>query len=261
MNLDDRMKTYYEGVYRMYLTRRTPVIIRVDSRAGHTFTKHLHKPFDDVFMYTMQDTMKYLCENIQGCVIGYTQSDEITLCLVDYDKIETDAWFGYNLNKVVSISASMATFAFNRYFARNAKRFITKLAMSADVSKDDINSYNAVISKCVERGLCFDSRAFNIPKEEVCNCFLWRQNDAMRNSIQSLAQSVLSRGEIFGKCSNDIVEILKEQKGIDWNALPNDVKYGSCSVREDEKWVVDHKIPRFCGENRSYVDELIFVGE
>ena len=105
MTLDDRMKTYYEGAYRVYLTRRMPVIIRIDSRAGHTFTKSLKKPFDSVFTTAMQDTMKYLCENIQGCVIGYTQSDEITLCLVDYDKLETDAWFGYNLNKLVSLTA------------------------------------------------------------------------------------------------------------------------------------------------------------
>ena len=92
--LGDRMKNNYENISRYYLTRRMPVIIRIDGKAFHTFTRGFKKPFDDIFVKTMQDTMKYLCENIQGCVLGYTQSDEISLVLVDYAELTTDAWFG-----------------------------------------------------------------------------------------------------------------------------------------------------------------------
>ena len=101
--LGDRMKGFYEDRYRIYLTRRTPVIIRIDGNAFHTFTRGMKKPFDDIMMATMQYTMKRLCENIQGCVFGYTQSDEITLVLTDYTTIKTDAWFGYNVQKMTSI--------------------------------------------------------------------------------------------------------------------------------------------------------------
>lgn len=82
-SLGDRMKGY-ENIARNYLTRRIPTIIRVDGKAFHTFTRGMEKPFDRILMTTMQNTMKYLCENIQGCVFGYTQSDEITLVLTDY---------------------------------------------------------------------------------------------------------------------------------------------------------------------------------
>lgn len=114
-SLGDRMKGY-EGVSRNFLTRRVPAIIRLDGKAFHTFTKGMKKPFDSVLTQTMQETMKYLCENIQGCVLGYTQSDEITLVLTDYATIQTDAWFGYNIQKMCSISASMATSCSTRYF-------------------------------------------------------------------------------------------------------------------------------------------------
>lgn len=114
-SLGDRMKGY-EGVSRNFLTRRVPAIIRLDGKAFHTFTKGMEKPFDPVLTQAMQETMKYLCENIQGCVLGYTQSDEITLVLTDYATIQTDAWFGYNIQKMCSVSASMATMAFNREF-------------------------------------------------------------------------------------------------------------------------------------------------
>lgn len=261
MTLSDRMKEYYENAYRISLTRRMPVIIRLDSRAGHTFTKGLHKPFDTVFTNTMQDTMKYLCENIQGCVIGYTQSDEITLCLVDYNTLETDAWFGYNLNKIVSLSASMATFAFNRYFARNAKRVLTKMALSAGVNKFEVDTYSGILAKCTEKGLMFDSRAFNLPKEEVCNCFLWRQLDASRNSIQAVGQAYFSCSELHGKNTGEIQDMLMTQKCVNWDSFATDVKRGSCCVKGDSDWTIDHDIPRFTGEGRDYIDKLIYVGE
>lgn len=107
-SLEKRMKSY-ENISKTFLTRRIPAIIRLDGKAFHTFTRGMKKPFDNILMQTMQETMKYLCENIQGCVLGYTQSDEITLILIDYETIATDAWFGYNVQKMSSISASMAT--------------------------------------------------------------------------------------------------------------------------------------------------------
>ena len=113
--LGKRMKNFYESVPKTKLIRRMPVAIRIDGKAFHTFTKGFERPFDEVLMRTMQDTMKYLCENIQGCVLGYTQSDEITLILVDYQKLDTSAWFDYEVQKMCSISASMATMAFNNY--------------------------------------------------------------------------------------------------------------------------------------------------
>ena len=118
-NLGVRMKEFYEQIPKTKLMRRTPVAIRIDGKAFHTFTKGFRKPFDHILIKTMQETTKYLCENIQGCVLGYTQSDEITLILVDYQKLTSSAWFDYEVQKLCSISASMATMAFNKYFAEN----------------------------------------------------------------------------------------------------------------------------------------------
>ena len=121
-NLGDRMKTY-ENVTRAHLVRRMPVIIRIDGKAFHTFTRGFQKPFDQILMKTMQDTMKYLCENIQGCVLGYTQSDEISLLLIDYQTLTSDAWFDNTVQKMCSISASMATLAFNKCFRENVNQW------------------------------------------------------------------------------------------------------------------------------------------
>ena len=175
-SLGDRMKGY-EGVSRNFLTRRVPAIIRLDGKAFHTFTKGMEKPFDLVLTQAMQETMKYLCENIQGCVLGYTQSDEITLVLTDYATIQTDAWFGYNIQKMCSVSASMATMAFNREFERIAEDWFHDNGPywgSIDVDVDvDLTLYkrrNAYQKKM--RTAMFDSRVFSVPKEEVCNCLI-----------------------------------------------------------------------------------------
>lgn len=115
-DLGTRMKTFYEGIPKTRLMRRCPVAIRIDGKAFHTFTRGFNKPFDEVLIEAMQETMRYLCENIQGCVLGYTQSDEITLILVDYKKLNSSAWFDYEVQKMCSIAASMATMAFNNFF-------------------------------------------------------------------------------------------------------------------------------------------------
>lgn len=122
-DLGRRMKEYYERISKTKLIRRTPVIIRIDGRSFHSFTKNFKRPFDDVLIKSMQQTMKYLCENIQGCVLGYHQSDEISLVLVDYQKLTSDAWFDYEIQKICSIVASMATMAFNKYFSDNVQDF------------------------------------------------------------------------------------------------------------------------------------------
>lgn len=114
--LGNRMKEYYENPYRFYLPRRSPMIIRLDMRAGHSFTKGFQKPFDDIFTKSIQETAKYLCENIENVKCSYQQSDEISLLLTDYDNVGTQAWFNKNLQKMCSIAASMATLAFNRGF-------------------------------------------------------------------------------------------------------------------------------------------------
>ena len=111
-DLGNRMKDYEQRT-RIKLPRRTNTIIRMDGKAFHTYTKGLDRPFDENLMYDMNATTQFLCENIQGAKIGYVQSDEISILLTDFDKLTTDAWFDYNVQKMVSVSASLATGKFN----------------------------------------------------------------------------------------------------------------------------------------------------
>ena len=219
--LGDRMKNNYENITRYYLTRRMPVIIRLDGRNFHTFTRGFKKPFDDILVSTMQDTMKYLCENIQGCVLGYTQSDEISLVLNDYAEITTDAWFGNNLQKMCSVSASMATLAFNKFFSGRVQEFMSDCCDDLDgyIFPEKRNDYDYAAKVYFNKfnAAMFDSRVFTIPKEEVCNYLIWRQQDATRNSIQSVGQANFSQKELHGKSCNNIQDMLMLQKGINWN--------------------------------------------
>ncbi len=278
--LAKRMKQY-EAVPQNTLTRRTPVIIRVDGRAFHTFTRGFKKPFDDVLMQAMQDTMKYLCENIQGCVLGYTQSDEITLILVDYKKLNSEAWFDYEVQKMCSIVASMATLEFNRSMKRRAVMFVNQKVENEAV-RDELIRQFGVYSKAVNKGAMFDARVFNIPKEEVTNNIYWRQLDASRNSIQMFGQAYFSHKQLQHKTCNQIQDMLMTQKGINWNDLQTSYKRGSCCVRNrrvisvsadgvatceirnpkksEREWIIDTEIPIFKGDGRKYVDELILVG-
>lgn len=250
-NLGDRMKENYENRAKTKLLRRTPVIIRLDGKAFHTFTKGFDKPFDEIFTKAMQQTMLSLCKEVQGCVLGYTQSDEITLVLTDYDKLDTSAWFDYDVQKICSVSASIATLMFN-------KAFFTVLHQNSD----NVESMMlGVHYKAWLKGAFFDARCFNIPKEEVTNCILWRQQDATRNSINAVGQANFSHKELQGLNVNQIQDKLFNEKGINWNNLPIHLKRGSCCIKQKinelSVWVIDNYIPIFKGEDRNYIEKLI----
>lgn len=266
-SLGDRMKNNYENRAKTYLVRRMPVIIRLDGKAFHTFTRGLKKPYDKIFHDTMNQTMKYLCENIQCCKLGYTQSDEITLLLTDYDTLTTDAWFDNSVQKICSVSASMATLAFNKYFRRNFPIYCGKNI--DDVITDEEFEYRHNVYRKFDTAM-FDSRCFNIPVEEVTNCFIWRQQDATRNAIQMLGQCNFSHKELHGKSCNDIQDMLMIQKGINFNDMPTEFKRGVCCIRnrqvcepygnrmlvngaDDGQWVLDKEIPIFT-QDREYIE-------
>lgn len=200
--LGKRMKTFYEQIPKTKLMRRTPVIIRVDGKAFHTFTRGFQIPFDDVLIETMQQTMKCLCESIQGCVLGYCQSDEISLVLVDYKKLESAAWFDYEVQKMCSVAASIATLAFNE----NLDRIVSRECK--DQSIDETNSLVRSHLKALDHGAMFDARVFNIPKEEVTNYFYWRQLDASRNSVEMVGHANFTTKELHGKSCNEVQDML-----------------------------------------------------
>lgn len=297
-DLGTRMKEFYEQIPKTKLIRRTPVIIRVDGKAFHTFTRGFQRPFDEILVKTMQETTKYLCENIQGCVLGYTQSDEISLVLVDYQKFKTSAWFDYEVQKMCSIAASMATMAFNKIFLDNIdlayhEEFDERGLNSMDYFENEAE-YNETLEELEKKyevycrkanEAMFDARVFNVPKEEVTNYIYWRQLDASRNSIQMVGQANFSHKELYCKTCNDIQDMLMTQKGINWNDLLVYQKRGSCVIKTKEtenvvkdnigtdgsrigttitvrsKWIIDKDIPIFKAKGREYVEKLIMVGE
>lgn len=295
-DLGTRMKTFYENIPKTRLMRRTPVAIRLDGKAFHTFTKGFQKPFDIVLMDAMQNTMKYLCENIQGCVFGYTQSDEITLILIDYQKFTSDAWFDYEVQKMASVSASMATMAFNNFFESNVAKenriFTDEWLDNGDFNpkyKDkELQKLWLTHKRASEKGAMFDARCFNIPKEEVTNLIYWRQLDATRNSIQMVGQANFSHDELQGKTCSMIQDMLMTERGINWNNFIIPCKRGTACIKVGKKiteniervpqpfgedkvtttiieerpiWIIDRNMPILKGEDRKYVDDLIYVGE
>jgi len=209
-SLGDRMKAY-ERVPSMQLMHRTPAIIRLDGKSFHSFTKGMERPFDERLIQAMQETTALLVGSIEGCTFGYTQSDEITLLITDYKKLTSQAWFDYKVQKMVSIAASMCTAFFNSRF----KEIVLEKARHKE------------FEDMIVKPAFFDARAFNVPREEVVNCHLWRQQDCTRNSIQMVGQANFSHKELQNKSCEMIQEMLFQEKGINWNDFPTYQKRGT----------------------------------
>ena len=264
--LGTRMKEFYEQVPKTRLIKRMPVVCRIDGRSFHSWVKGFDKPFDAVLIKTMQETMKYLCENIQGCVFGYTQSDEITLILQDYKTFNTSAWFDYEVQKMTSISASMCTMFFNKQFAKNVEQEIwdykhSLVPQSVELQQKQQNIFDAY-QKAIDKGATFDSRVFNIPKEEIVNLVYWRALDATRNSIQMMGQHYFTHKELQHKTCNNIQEMLFQKYHINWNDLPIYKKRGTACIKvptENNRttWKIDLEMPELVGEGRKYLQQIL----
>lgn len=256
-DLGTRMKEFYEQIPKTRLMRRVPVAVRIDGRSFHTFTRGFWKPFDRTLMNTMQGTMQYLCQNIQGAKFGYAQSDEITLILTDYDTFTTSAFFDYEVQKLCSIIASMATMKFNQLFPYNVSLL---RGIKGDYKAIHyFEEYYDTMLTAASKGAMFDCRCFNIPKEEVTNLIYWRQLDAMRNSVQMVGQANFSQKELQNKSCEKIKEMLAV-KGILWEAYSPDCKWGAACRKDEDGWYVDHDMP-ILKEDRAYVDDLIYIGD
>lgn len=232
--LGQRIKENYENRTRIMLPRRTYTAIRIDGKAFHTYTKGLTRPFDVGLIEDMDETACYLCKNIQGAKFGFVQSDEISIILTDFDTLTTDAWFDGNIQKIVSVAASMATAKFNQLRMVRSMR-----------EKEEMNiQYNSEFYMNMKLAE-FDARTFTIPcKTEVANYILWRQIDTVRNSISSVAQSLYSAKELNGINTKEMQELIF-QKGQNWNDFDAKLKRGRFIEKQEvevdgtirNKWV------------------------
>lgn len=220
--LGERMKEY-EFVTRNYLTNRVPVIIRLDGKAFHNFTRYLDKPFDNLMMNAMKKTTEELCKKIQGVVMGYTQSDEISLVLMNTSNKNSQLWFNNNLSKIISISASICTLAFNQFFLQE---------LADNYSTIDVEKRKNIQEQ--ENEAFFDSRAFNIPEEEIINYLIWRQRDCQKNAVNSASRTFFSHNELQGLNQSQLKDKLLNKKQIDFdNFYCSEFKNGITFIKQN----------------------------
>lgn len=237
-SLGDRMKRY-EHASRTVLPWRMPVVVRVDGRAFHTYTRGCARPFDERLIAAMNACASAVCEDAQGAALAYVQSDEISVLLHDYRRLESTPWFDNEVQKIVSICASIA---------------------GAEMTAQSLGIFGET------KRAAFDARVFVLPEAEVCNYFVWRQQDATRNAIQMMTRAVYSHRDVDHKNTSQMQEML-HAKGINFNDAPTYHKRGRCVLRETweatagvvrHRWTVDNEIPIFT-QDREYISRHLAV--
>ena len=231
-SIGDRMKENYELRSKDKLLRKTPVIIRLDGKCFHSYK--FHKPFDENLHRLMCFVASELINNIQGAKFAYTQSDEISILVTDFDRLESQAWFDYDKQKITSVSASIAS----GYFT-----YMKKMC--------GVN---------VGKYVVFDSRCFNLPIHEVNNYFVWRQKDWIRNSISMLARDFYSQKQIHGRPIGDLIMMLKNDKNVSWLDLHPKWRIGTVITREFEDVVKDSLYIGF-DESKEFVKNMLLSEE
>lgn len=226
-SLGDRMKTY-ERAFRDYLPRRTYTLLRLDGRAFHTYLRNAKKPFDMDFVSEMGAVAQWLCVDMQGARFAYHQSDEISILLTDFDTTRSEPWAGGRVDKILSWAAG------------GASAYLSKLRYFHPGTP------------------VFDCRVFSLSDPvEVANYFVWRQRDAVRNSIQMVGQHHFTQRELHGKSGDEIQEMLFKKKGVNWNDTPVSCKRGQLiHPIPDEGWYIGGA-PQFKAEPGTMLAQLI----
>ena len=241
--LGTRIKEFEAITTKTKLMPQLPLYARIDGRSFHTFCRGLKKPFCYELVETMQEVTKFLVAETHA-QLGYVQSDEISLCWLDPSK----ALFDGKLFKLQSVLASLATSKFVNYIYKKYSEIF-----SSEITDDEnIKSWTLLCEKCQKIIPSFDCRVFQLPNEvELANTFVWREIDAVRNSVSMLAQANFSHKELQGKDRKAMITML-EEKGIRWNELRDDLKRGAYFKRvliekelDDETWnkIPDNKKP------------------
>lgn len=223
----DRMKAY-ENVNRNYLIPRMPIMIRMDGKSFHTYTEKFKKPYDTIIINSMKSTALSLLKSIQGAEIAFVQSDEITLFLNTYKTLKTDSWFGGNIQKITSVSAAMAS----------------------------VNFSNEIVHAFIEPQYCyFDSRCFNLPKEEVYNNFLWRANDATKNAVQCYARYKFGHLACVNLKTGELLNLIPEEE---WVAANKHFKFGTLYYKDGREIVESSDYIR---NNKEQIEKLVYEQE
>lgn len=266
-SLSDRMKEYEQNT-QYSLIKKLPVIIRIDGRAFSKFTKGLDKPFDK----DLSDIFKYVCfklkEQIDNVKFIYSQSDEISILLTDWDTTKEkdggriDTWYNYRLQKMISVASSVTTCIFNQKVDEVASMY-WRLYSQRDIDSEEqdlyLNKYK--VWKAKRYGAIFDARVFNLPLDEVTNYFIYRQNDAIRNAKMSFARKYFSNSQLQGVSCIDALEKVKKEYNVDFYDMPLIQQRGFTIDRKetedgDFKPNVDENIPVF-KDNRDYIEKYL----
>lgn len=225
---------YYQKLADYKLMPNSYVLVHVDGRAFSNYCEHFHKPFDEFFIATMNKVATYLCQKVSNCLIGYVQSDEITLLIVDNNK--SDGWFKLRICKLCSIISSLASTKFMQIIYSNY----------LNNNDESINIENIPLAE-------FDCKVWNVPNLNEAYCwFNFRQIDCIRNSKQMVSQTYLPHKELIGlTCDEQIIKV-KEKFGIDWNNFTDGEKFGRFIIKKDvqltnnccrKKWSVINAYP------------------
>ena len=236
----DRIKSRYENKTRIKLPQKTYTILRLDGKAFHTYTKGFTKPFDGKLVKSMDEAAIYLCSKIQGARFAFVQSDEISILTTDFENPNSCKWYDGNILKIASVSASMATTAFNRQMLINLAEDKEDGTQVAKISMPFLREYMMAE---------FDSRVFTIDKQEdlvkvkgefieldqkqeTANYFYWRQKDCIKNSVSMVAQTFFSHKELNGKTTKQRKEMLM-MKAQPWEGYPEGLQRGRMIVKEN----------------------------
>lgn len=260
-------KSYYENTPFNFLKRNLPAVILISGEEYQKFTEKFQKPYDSIFLSSMQNTLVYMCSQIPGCIMGYTKEFDMTIIFNSPSNIETPSWYNFDINKITTLTASMATLKFNKTFEKSAKTYV----MSGN-NFDETRKFTAMQGyvSAIEEGALFTSKTFNIQPDQIADYLFLQQKQTIDNAVHEMGLEYFKEAELADKSSSDIQFMVFDKSGINFDSYPSEFKRGTACVKNTIKdgelisplkeagaWVIDKHMPLLKPGSRSYIEEVL----
>ena len=260
------IESYYESDSFDFLKRNMPIIIQIRLENYEKFIEKFLKPFDRLYVDSIQETLKHLCENISDCVFGYATEYSYTIVVCPSQNDEHIIGYNYDIQRMSTLAASMATLQFNRIFEKKAKTYVMNGTNFDKTFK--LNAMQVYVSS-IEKGAAFSARCFNISKEGIYEYLHQQQKSCIENGIYEMGKTYLTESELEENSSGRVQFMVYEKEKINFDNYPTDYKRGTACYRkkadfeeseasgQEQIWFIDKNMPMLKKENEEFIEQFI----
>lgn len=260
-------KSFYENISYNFLKRNETAAIIINGENYKEYSEKFQKPYDNIFISSMNKALIHMCSQIPTCLFGYTSCFDMAIFFSSPETFEQTSWFNYDTNRIATYASSVVTFEYNKVFEKTAKSYV----MSGK-NFDETRKFTAMQGyvSAIDAGAFFTAKCFNIKKDQIIDYIYLLQKQTIQDAVHEMGRIYFNDNELAGKTSSEIQLMVFDKAGLNFDSYPDPFKHGSFCVRnfehngelivpeaEEGEFVIDESSPLLKPDSKTYIEKIL----